>query len=583
MAVWPEARPSRSEEWVSIETSDLLPNLGGRLLIVDDDEDDAVLVLDMLQRGGRLELEVDWKSSVPAALDALRRTRYDVCLVDYRIGPATGLTLIESARQLPYELPIVLVTGEDDRNVDLEAMRLGASDFLTKDNLDGQRLERAIRYAVEEGRRRVTLKRVARKDPLTGVHNRVSIEERIEQAVLRSARRGTTVAVGLVDLDGFKAVNDQLGHAAGDEVLRIVARRLRGALRGHDLVGRLGGDEFVVVLEELESTEEAMQVAHRLHAALTSAFESSRRTPPVSASLGVACFPRPVSRPEDLLRAADEAMYSAKRSGRSRVVAFASEGTPPTGDLLSRKSLREALDRGEFRVAFQPQVELSTGHLVGVEALVRWQPPSGASVPPAAFIPGLERAGAIADLDLWVLRQALAWRARRRASEAIRVSVNLSPVTLSTPEFFDEAGGLCRNAAEGLELELTESALIEGRPTALEGLHMLRSLGARLALDDFGTGYSSLARLRDLRVDTLKIDRSFVSGLLQDGRDSAIIECIVSLAERCGVFVVAEGIECATQLDRLRKLGVACGQGWWFTPALSEDELGQWMDDRGRD
>lgn len=549
----------------------------GRILVVDDDEDDAFLISDLLADADITDLDVDWRRNVTSAIEALTSSRYDVCLLDYRLGKDTGLAVLEARSRLPFHVPIILLTGQDDRDIDIAAMQAGASFFLPKDDLNATALEKAIRYAIEEARRRFGLERMARRDALTGVHNRTSIDERIRDAVQRAKRTQKMVAVGLLDLDGFKAVNDQLGHQVGDELLRIVAQRIRGRLRGHDVVGRIGGDEFVILLDDLEDEDEARIVGERVVDAIRPPFEVEGPTPQVSASLGIALFPRPVADAENLVVAADEAMYSAKRSGGGSVVMYAPTSGPVTCDLHSTTDLVDAIGRSELRLFFQPLVELSTGRALGAEALVRWLPPHQHSQEPSVFIPKLERTSAITVLDRWVLREAIHWQRSVGPHGPSRLCINVSPASLLGPTFLADVEALLPEDPATLQIELTASDLETDREAIMGTLHALKELGVRIALDDFGVGHSSLARLRDFPITTLKIDGSFVRGLGEPGKDEAIVESVVHLAERLGIELVAEGVETRRQAARLQKLGVRSGQGFWLGRPLPREELAQWL------
>lgn len=558
-------------------THDLPAGQALRVLVVDDDEEDAMLVRDLLEASeGASDWEVEWRPTAEEGLDALRSQSFHVCLVDYRLGRESGLALIEAAHDEDSPVPLILLTGDGSRDVDLAAMRAGASDFLSKENLDAPSLERAIRYAVEEARVRCRLLRLARRDPLTGLHNRGSIEEHIASARSRAERSGQMFGVCIVDLDGFKAVNDRLGHAAGDELLRIVGQRLKKAVRPYDTVGRLGGDEFAVLLEDLDSEAEATQIAERLVSAIRPPFELSLPVPPVSASVGLAIYPTAGCTAVELLQMADAAMYAAKRRGKARAAMLTPTSAGRAALPRTGEEVLAAARAGDLDIAFQPQVDLRTGKPVGVEALARWAPRERGTVDTEWLVSELERSGAVAELDLWMLEQAT----RKLADRALglpSISVNMSPLTLASPGFLARVSRLLPAEPGLVELELTETALgREAFPTS-NILHVLRALGFRVALDDFGLGQASLRRLRDLPVDTLKINRTFVHGMDFGLRDAAIVEAVALLGEKAGVDVVAEGIETEAQASRLVDLGLTKGQGFLYARPLLEEELVGWM------
>ena len=555
-------------------TVDLIPTDEHRILLLDDDEDDAVLIADLLQSADLGEISVDWRSTIPEALDAICRERYTVCLVDFRLGPDTGLAFIRRAADAVPHVPVILLTGHDSRDVDLAALNAGAADFLTKADLKPRSLERSIRYAVEQARRRIGLERMARRDPLTGLHNRASIEERLTHATQRALRNNRTMAVVMLDLDGFKAVNDSLGHAAGDALLVIVARRLKSALRGYDVVGRLGGDEFVVILEDLAGPAEAQQVAERLASIVQPPFEIEGIVPPVSASIGYVCFPGPVASRSELLLAADRAMYEAKRAGKGCARAYDATYGNDRPTMTSANCVEEAVRNNRLRLALQPRVNLTTGATQAVECFVRWSPSGSTECPPARFLGELERSGAILDLDSWVFGEAL--QVRGKLAPSLLFSINISAVDLKTSEFIDRMRTAAQSGIEDFEIEIAESSVLLERADIQDRLRTLKELGFRIAIDRFGTG-CSLARLRQLPVDTIKLDRSFVQRLPNSKSDNIMVEAIVMLADRLGINVVAEGVESSDQADRLVELGVTSGQGYWISPPLHEIDLPGWL------
>jgi diguanylate cyclase (GGDEF)-like protein len=544
--------------------------------LVDDDEKDAVFVRDLLEASGDVTSgwEVEWRTTTEEGLEALRSRSFHACLVDDRFSRGEGLRMIRAARDENNPVPIILLAAAGDREADMAAMRAGAADFLLKEGLEPARLERAIRYAVAQARARSGLLRLARRDPLTGLHNRGGIEERAESARARAERGQRMMGLCLVDLDGFKSVNDGLGHAVGDQLLQLVGRRLVHAVRPYDTVGRLGGDEFVVVLEDIDSEGEAEQIAHRLAAAVQPPFELSVSLPPVSASVGLAIYPRCGDSAGALLEVADAAMYTAKRSGKARAAVYA-EPVDRDGALLRTPAdVQEAARSGALDVAFQPQVDLTTGDLRGVEALARWRPAARSSPDMGRVVAELERTGAIIELDLWVLRRAIE-RLASIGPELRRIAINLSPVTLASPSFLGRISRHLPSVPGRLELELTGSAVLREAYPVSDALHVLRALGFRIALDDFGLGDSSWLRVKHLPVDTLKVDRAFTSALT--GRNAAIIEAMVTLGERAGLEVVAEGIETAQQLGRLRELGIRLGQGFYCGRPVELSDLAEWM------
>jgi diguanylate cyclase (GGDEF)-like protein/PAS domain S-box-containing protein len=416
-------------------------------------------------------------------------------------------------------------------------------------------------------------------DVLTGLPNRSLLVDRLGIALRRTARSGGSVGVLFMDLDGFKVVNDSLGHAVGDRLLDAVARRLEGCLRPSDTVARLGGDEFTVLLEDLRDAAEARAVAERVHDALREAFVLDGRPVFTTASVGIAVGATGAT-PESLLRDADTAMYRAKSRGRARCEVFdPTMHTTALARLQLETDLRGAVERDEFELAYQPLVSLVDGRISGFEALVRWRHPERGMLQPSEFVSVAEETGLIVPLGRWVLREACRqmrdWN--RRYGAALSVNVNLSP-----RQFID--GGLAREVAAALrdtelpagflKLEITEGLLMGDAGPVASTLDELKALGVELCIDDFGTGYSSLSYLHRFPIDTLKIDRSFVSRLSADGGSDQIVRTILVLAQTLNMRAVAEGVETVEQAERLRAMGCEFAQGFRFSRPIPGDDAG---------
>ncbi len=423
------------------------------------------------------------------------------------------------------------------------------------------------------------LRHQAFHDVLTGLPNRALFLDRLEHALVRGTRQGRSVAVLFVDLDRFKPVNDSLGHEVGDEVLRTVGRRLRECLRPEDTVARLGGDEFAVLIEDVEDTSDATLVAERVGEAMRPEFEVGDREVVLSASIGIAVSRAGQRDPGELLRAADIAMYKAKRTGKSRYEVFdPSMGARALKLLELEADLRRALERGELRLHYQPKVELATGNVVGVEALVRWEHPERGTVPLDEFIPLAEETGLILPIGRWILeqacRQAREWQGQCRVGEPLEVSVNVSARQFGHPGLVGEVARVLEETGlepKGLLLEITESVVMGDAESNAATLRELKELGVRLAIDDFGTGYSSLSYLHRFPVDALKIDRSFVDGLGRESEDMAIVRAVIALAHSLRLEVIAEGVETQEQAKRLQALGCQIAQGYFFSQPLPPD------------
>ena len=418
-------------------------------------------------------------------------------------------------------------------------------------------------------------------DALTGLPNRALFVDHLKLAIDRGRRGpGRKFAVLFLDLDRFKMINDSLGHHAGDELLVAIARRLEACLRPGDTVARLGGDEFTILLEDISGSREAVEVAERIKQKIAQPFDLNGREVFTSVSIGIAPSTLGYERPEEILRDADTAMYSAKSSGKMQHKVFVATMHSSALSLLQLDTdLRRALEREEFVLHYQPIINLADKSLAGFEALIRWQHPERGLLPPMTFIPLAEETGLIVPIGQWVLREAgrrlRNWQRLAPRQPPLTVSVNVSGRHFTRPELVTQISEILRTNqldARSLKLELTESVVMENIQIADEVLRTLRAIGVELSIDDFGTGYSSLSYLHRFPVNTLKIDRTFVSQMERNNENTEIAKTIITLAHSLGLSVVAEGVENAGQLSRLVELGCQFGQGFFFAkPIVAED------------
>jgi diguanylate cyclase (GGDEF)-like protein len=482
--------------------------------------------------------------------------------------------VLPSARLQGYwegELPVRTRNGE-------EAIYLTTVSAV---RVDGEVANYAISFVDVTERRNAEqrIRHIAHHDLLTDLPNRALLAERTAGAIARARAEGRPVALMLVDLDRFKHINDSLGHAVGDELLRRASRRLIATLRGADVVGRQGGDEFVVLLPELADAEAAASVAAKTVAAMRQPFVLGARELLVSCSIGIALFPDNGEDFDTLMRNADTAMYAAKEAGRDCYRFHAAEMTRRAHDRLELEAdLRQALQSSGLTVMMQPQVQLATGALSGMEALVRWAHPQRGALSPVQFIPVAEDSGLILALGNWVLREACRLRAEwlKAGLRDVPVAVNVSAVQFRDPGLV----ALVKHALADyalppalLELEVTESVIMAGFEQVKTTLDELARLGLHLSIDDFGTGYSSLSYLKRLPVEKLKIDRSFVIELPGDGDSRAIAEAVVGLARGLDMRVIAEGVETTAQADYLRQRGCDEAQGYLYAKPLSAQDF----------
>jgi diguanylate cyclase (GGDEF)-like protein len=431
----------------------------------------------------------------------------------------------------------------------------------------------------ERKRAEEQIRHLALHDPLTGLPNRTLFLDRLGQALARACRERSGTAVLLLDLDDFKGINDTLGHPIGDQLLCLITARLEGTIRTSDTLSRLGGDEFALVQPAVDGPADAAALVRKLVDVLEAPFTLEGQELHVTGSIGAALFPSDGADADTLLKNADLALYRAKREGRGRVRFF-----EPTMDAEVRtrrgleQALRQALEGDELALAYQPQVDLATGRVIGVEALARWDRPQHGQVPPNEFIPVAEASGLILPLGAWVLReacrQAAAWR---KIGFVLRVAVNVSPTQLRHPDghaAVDEALRASELDPGLLELEITEGVLMETFEQEAESLlRRLAARGVRLAIDDFGTGYSSLAYLKRLPVHKIKVDRSFVRDIGSDPEDEAMVRAIIGLGHALGKQVMAEGVESEAQLAFLRELGCDEAQGFYIARPQAAADL----------
>lgn len=554
-----------------------------RVLIIDDSDDDARLLVRQLHSGG-YEPEYERVDSAASLIAALEGHEWDIVFGDYTMPNFSGTRALALVRERGLEMPFIFFSGTIGEEIAVQAMKAGAQDYIMKGN--SKRLlpavERELREALIRRERRRAEERLtylAHHDVLTGLPNRALFLDRLGQALHEAHRTGRLVGVAFLDLDRFKHINDSLGHATGDQLLKVVAARLAATVRRGDTVARHSGDEFTLILADVAHADDAARVAQKVLDHLAQPFEAAGRELFVSASLGIALYPGDARDAETLLRNADLAMYRAKEVGRNNYQFYTAEMTARAIDNLSlENALRHALERDELLLHYQPVVETATGRVVSVEALARWRHPQRGLILPDQFIPFAEETGLIAPIGAWTLRtacaQCCAWE--RSGYPALRMAVNLSARHFQEQ---DLAGAVLQVLhatglpPQRLELEITESVLIQDADAAQAVLGTLRDAGIRLTLDDFGTGYSSLSYLKRFPLDTIKIDRSFVCDIPTDPDDATIATAIVAMAHRLGIQVIAEGVETPEQYEFLRAEGCDFMQGYLFSPPEPAEKL----------
>jgi diguanylate cyclase (GGDEF)-like protein len=542
-----------------------------RILLVEDSAGDARLVTEMLHESGR-RWEITHVTRLRAALDVLAAQSVDCVLLDLSLPDADELDALHALERSVPDAPVVVLTHHHDETIATQALAHGAQDFLSKRILTPELLARSLKYAIERKAAELRFSHQASHDPLTGLPNRSLFDDRLRVAL---ADRHRPIAVLFVDLDDFKLVNDAWGHQAGDLVLASVAERLVEAVRPSDTVARFAGDEFTVLCPRLPDVEEALRIAERIVEEVPVAVQLGGRGYQIRCSVGVTVSTMPDDDSPTLLSQADAALYHAKAQGKNRYAPYdASLRIEAMQRLTVQRQLVSAMDRDQFRLAYQPEVDLVTGRVAVVEALLRWEHPTRGLLMPDTFIARAESSGLITGIGAWVLEQALQdrkqWHRTGRFGAttdwAPVVAVNASPVQLSEIRFAESvAAALERTGSrpESLQLEITESALLE-RATIAETIGELRQLGVGIAIDDFGTGFSSLNYLKLFPATAVKIDKSFVDGLGVDRLDEALVAAVISVAQAAGLTAVAEGVETREQRAILTELGCDLGQGYLF-------------------
>ena len=538
-----------------------------RILVVEDNQRYAHLIERMLGDDFRAEHAATLGDAVSALQN---RGGFSCILLDLLLPGTDRLDAVDAVRALAPDCPVIVLTGMEDGELALDAMKAGVQDYLYKGDVEPDSLRRSLMYAME--RKRAQLAHEALHDPLTSLPNRTLFRDRCLQALAGIGRTTSAIGVLFVDLDGFKQVNDSMGHAAGDHLLVEAAERIRHSLRGGDTVSRFGGDEFTVLAATLDHRQDALELAQRVSRSLGEPFHIGEREVVLTCSIGVSFTFDRAADPDVLIHEADIAMYRAKERGGACNEVFGHSLRARTARRREMETeLREGIEAGQLHVAYQPQVELITGRLTGLEALARWHHPDRGVVPAAEFIRVAEDTGMIHTLGRWVLDQAChdyaSWREVDAIGPDVQMAVNLSPRQLARADVVDAtAAALAETGIDParLCLEVTEGAVVSHAARAGSVLKRLKSLGVQIAIDDFGVGYASLGYLERFPIDILKIDRSLVDGVASESRKKRVVATVMALAETLGLTVVAEGIEIPEDAEELIGLGCRLGQGYLY-------------------
>ncbi|OUR78095.1 hypothetical protein A9Q83_08920 [Alphaproteobacteria bacterium 46_93_T64] len=554
-----------------------------KVLLLEDDEDDFIIAADLLSEIYGSDLTLDWVSQKEQALQYVQENDYDVLLFDQFLGKTQGLDVIREINELTtISAPMILLTGLDDREIDIQAMNAGATDYLVKQKLDESVLERSIRYSLKQKKAEQEIEHMAYHDALTGLPNRLLFMQHLTWSFEMCKRRNKSSTVLFIDLDNFKTINDTLGHSAGDQLLVHVANRIKSSLRAEDLVARFGGDEFVILLNQIDEDPDEIQenakiVVDKIQAALREPVTFDGQPLVITPSIGGVNYPKPADTPESVIKYADTAMYNVKSAGRDSFTFFSAE----MGEAIQQQhqmetKLRFALVNQEFHLVFQPILDMKNMKIVSAEALIRWENPELGNIPPLDFIPIAEKSNTIIEIGEWVITEAI-------ENLALLPDLPCMSINVSMKQF--KATNLVNCLKQSLSkhqiepnrilLEVTESIFVDDIEMTIAKMNELRSLGISFALDDFGTGFSSLTQLKHLPIDILKIDKSFISELTLGNKNSAIVKSVILLGNELNIKVIGEGVEDESQKDFLIKHGTDLGQGYLFSKPKKIEEFSE--------
>ena len=550
------------------------------VVLADDDPSIRLMVRHVLESE---DFDIVEASDGLEALKAVEKHHPALVLLDAVMPGIDGFTTCQQIKDKGHtDIPVMMITGLDDDASVERAYEVGAIDFITKP-IKWAVLKHRVKSVVAKVVAERKVKLLAYRDTLTGLPNRLLFADRLEQAVVRSERTRTSMALMLVDIDDFKLVNDSFGHDAGDKLIKAVGDLISKSLRRADTIARLGGDEFAVIIEGIEGPEDAISIADNLTTILEHNVRLDDQETYTSASIGIAVYPGDGKDARALLKNADTAMYRAKESGRHCFQFYKPEMSVSAMERLDlENSLKAAFENDEFLIHYQPVIDIHKNEVVGVEALLRWQHPEKGMIQPTDFVKVVEDCGLIVALGEWMIhsvcKQIKLWQ--DAGLEKQNVSINLSPRQFKEQDLvtlFTQA--MAENGLDGgsLSVEVTERTLIDNIGEVEATLKKLRAMGLRILLDDFGTGYASLAYLKEFPVDVVKIDEAFIAGIPDNQDDSAIVDAIAGLTRGLKLALHAEGVENERQLNVLKGLGCQFGQGYYWSKPLPGNEYEQFF------
>lgn len=549
------------------------------VVLADDDPSIRLMVRHVLESE---EFDIVEASDGLEAIEAVEKHHPALILLDAVMPGIDGFTTCQQIKDKGYtDIPVMMITGLDDDASVERAYEVGAIDFITKP-IKWAVLKHRVKSVVAKIIAERKVKLLAYRDTLTDLPNRLLFADRLEQAIIRCERSRASMALMLIDIDDFKLVNDSFGHEAGDKLIKAVGQLISRSLRRADTIARLGGDEFAVIIEGIESPEDAISIADNLTTILEHNVRLDDRETYTSASIGIAVYPDDGKEARTLLKNADTAMFRAKENGRHCFQFYKPEMSVTAMERLDlENSLKAAFENDEFMILYQPVIDIQKNEIVSVEALLRWQHPEKGMIYPTDFISIVEDSGLIVALGEWLIvsacKQIEQWQ--EAGLKGQRVSFNIAPRQFKEQNMavvFKQALAEHKIPASSLCVEVTESTLIENNGEVESTLKKLRDMGMQISLDNFGTGYASLAYLKDFPVDMVKIDRAFIAGIPDNREDSAIVDAICGLAHGLGLGIIAEGVENIRQLNVLQNKGCQYAQGFYWSKPMPGDEYEQY-------
>ncbi|MFO1390352.1 putative bifunctional diguanylate cyclase/phosphodiesterase [Cellvibrio sp.] len=550
-----------------------------KILFIDREHGEYLLIADILSHVRNVNYELVWCDQLDTAASKILSGEYDVVLLDFYWGDLSARDLLNSVKVQANKTPIVIMTDEMEIEVDRDVIRTGASDYLIKGQIDHQLLERTLRYAIERKQTEMYLARLAHYDQLTDIPNRILFRDRLEHLIHLANRDKTSFALLFIDLNGFKQVNDNFGHDAGDAIIRICAERLSACMRRSDSVARMGGDEFTLLLSHIDNHTDVAHIAEKIIALLSEPAEINGYEVVVGCSIGIAIYPQAGRDADSLLKNADMAMYKAKQEDGSSFCFFTDAMNKNVRrQLRMEANLRKALKKNQFFLQYQPRVDVETQKVVAVESLLRWDSPDLGLLNASDFIAAAEDTGLITAIGYWAIRQACndLKVIHARFGNTITMSINISMRQFKDERLVQEIASIFEDfdiQAGDVEFELTESSFMENIDLVSLCMRPLAFFGINFALDNFGTGSSSFLHLQRLPISSVKLASRLMTELQRNSSDRRLVAAMINLAHNLGKIVVAEGVETVEQKRWLQETGCNQMQGFYFAPPQSLEDV----------